>query len=598
MTTILIDSNRNAYNKAFLFEKPDEIIETGNPEDIENTILRLSHAVECGKYAAGFFSYELGYLMEPRLAERLPKQRHTPLLWFAIYDKAEQLDQKEVYNFLNNRIPDTKDHTGISNIQLSETRESYWNIFNQAQEYIASGDIYQLNLTFNAHFSFSGNPYKLYADLKQKQKMQHGAIIDHDHFKILSASPELFLTIDGQSASSGPMKGTAKRGTTLEHDLEIKQQLYLDEKSRAENLMILDLMRNDLGRISKIGSVNVSDLYAIETYPTLHQMVSWVNSKLEENITLSDWLKALHPPGSITGAPKVRAMEIINDLETEERGAYTGAIGMICPADRHQKQTYFNVGIRTLTLWPDGTGQMGIGSGVVSDSNADDEYDECILKMKFLTDPVQEFDLIETFAYTPEEGYLYYTHHLQRLQKSAEYFNFSFNKEAIEKALANKAAELKSGCYRVRMLLSENGALSITETPVDAPNPEGTMSFVISDKKMDRNNIYLYHKTTNRDFYDNEHAQQTKIHNCDEIIFTNEEGELTEGSRTNIFVEQNGILYTPAIQSGLLPGTLRADLLDTGKAREKILTIEDLKTADNIYIGNSVRGLLKGVWKI
>lgn len=599
MTTILIDSDRNAYNQAFLFQQPDEIIETCDPAEIENTILRISQVVDQGKYAAGFFSYELGYLMEPRLSTLLPQNRKTPLIWFAIFNTAEQLGLVEVQTFLNTRTCNQQTEASISDLTLSESRESYTQKFNKAQQYISSGDIYQLNLTFNTHFNYCGNPYRLYADLKQKQKMQYGAIIDHDLFTIVSASPELFLSIDGTTATSAPMKGTARRGISKDQDDRIKLALQSDEKSQAENLMILDLMRNDLGRISEIGSVHVSELYAIETYPTLHQMVSWVHSRLSKNISLMDWLKALHPPGSITGAPKVRAMEIINELETEERGAYTGAIGMICPATEYQKQTFFNVGIRTLTLWPDGQGQMGIGSGVVSDSNADDEFDECILKMKFLTDPVTEFELIETFAYSPEEGYLYYPYHLKRLQNSAEYFNFKFNQKNIEKALQQKSRELeKDQHYRIRMLLSENGDTSITATPINAPDPASIMRFIISDKKMDRNNIFLYHKTTNRNFYDNEHAIQTEKYDCDEVIFTNQEGDLTEGSRTNIFIEQDGILYTPPVECGLLPGTLRADLLATNKVQEKILTVKDLKEAENIYIGNSVRGLLKGIIKL
>ncbi|MGH1352192.1 MAG: aminodeoxychorismate synthase component I [Methyloligellaceae bacterium] len=593
MTTILIDSDRNAYGTAFLFKDPSSIVTTSSISDVPQALQQIEKAVANGLYAAGFFSYELGYAFEQRLRCRMPSDLKVPLIWFGLFEDAEQLDRDGVRDFL--KADDNSQDYGFEDFELALSREQYRSAFEKAQENISSGNIYQLNLTFNAHFQFHGNSKALYRDLKHKQRMNNGAFIQSKEFDVISASPELFLAIDGDQVRTVPMKGTAKRGYTSAQDAEICAELQNDLKSQAENLMIVDLMRNDLGRISEIGEVRVPELFAIETYPTLHQLVSHVTSTLRPGISISEWVSALYPPGSITGAPKVRAMEIIHETESEQRGVYTGTIGMFLPEMQKPRQTYFNVGIRTLTLWPDGRGELGIGSGVVSDSRADDEYDECILKMKFVSDAVTDFQLIETYAYSPEEGYHYYNYHIERLRKSAAYFNYRFDQAAVEAALRETEEEIRGGYYRVRLLLSADGSLSITPTQTEAPKPDGVMRFVISDKRINKDNIYLYHKTTNRNFYDEEHARETADNRCDEVLFLNEDGQITEGSRTNIFIERDGILLTPPIESGLLAGTMRAELIATGRAKESVLTKDDLNSKGQVYLGNSVRGLLKAI---
>ena len=596
MNTILIDHNTAQHPQSLLFQSPDRVVKTYKTENISDSISQLESLNNEGYYLAGFFSYELGYFFEKKLEELLPKKRRFPLLWFGAFKKPEILSEQEVKAWLINKSTANKRTPyNLSKFIPGYNQTDYNNSFLQALSNIQSGDIYQLNLTFQTRFQFSGCPFSLYQDLKQKQKMSHGSLLYLEDLTVLSASPEHFLSIENNIANTTPMKGTVKRGPTFNKDHKLKHWLKEDVKSRAENLMIVDLMRNDLGRISEIGSVKVQSLFDVETYPTLHQLTSSVSAKLQPELRILDLLQALFPPGSITGAPKVRAMQLINQLEQGERGIYTGTIGYFEPRKNKQNfpKTYFNVAIRTLTLWPDQNGQIGIGSGVVSDSTPDDEYNECLLKMKFAMNDYPEFQLIETFAFTKEQGFLYYDYHMERLSKSADYFGFQFDLKRIKEQLSGIKDQLSSRSYMVRLLLSEDGTIEITSKEFTLPSPGKIMRFTISDNPMHSENIFLYHKTTNRSFYDDEHKIQTQKYDCDEVIFLNEKNQITEGSRTNIFVETQNGLITPQIECGLLAGTLRASLLEEGKVKEGIINLDVLKASKNIYLGNSVRGLLK-----
>ncbi len=586
MNTVFLDNSLDDEGRALLFENPEDVVTAALPQDVTPALEKLTQAGQQGLYAAGFFSYELGYLMEPRLAPLIPEERDTPLLWFGIYRAPQIFTGKDKETYLDTVGTGTY---SVDDLRFSMMEEDYQECFSYVKEMIAQGDIYQLNLTLKGYFQLAGDPVALYKDLRTKQKVAFGAVIKNNFGTILSLSPELFLQVKDGQAESRPMKGTAQRGRTPEEDNEIKAWLAGDEKSRAENLMIVDLMRNDLGRVSKLGSVEVHAPYAVETYRTLHQMTTSVTATLRDNISLRELLRGLFPPGSITGAPKVRAMELIRQLETGPRGVYTGSIGMLAP----NGDACFNVAIRTIAVTPSGCGEIGIGSGVVHDSRADKEYDECLLKMRFLTDTPETFQLIETLLFEPGVGYAYYDQHLARLKKSATYFGFHHDNQQIIDALHKEGAGHAPGTYRVRLLLAEDGIISTTSTPIARPDKHAIMHFVISDKIMDSSNVFLFHKTTNRAFYDDEQAKMAEQHGADEVIFINERGELTEGSRTNIFISQDDKLLTPAIDCGLLAGTLRADLIKRGKVEEAILTPQDLETADDIYLGNSVRGLLR-----
>ncbi|MES0402298.1 MAG: aminodeoxychorismate synthase component I [Hyphomicrobium sp.] len=585
-TFVLLDNNSGAGAPSLLFTDPVEIIAADTPEEVPAALERLEAGVKNGLHAAGFFAYELGYVLEPKLAGLMPPDRNVPLLWLGLYEAPVEMTGPEVENWLS-----THTRSGsyfFTDVTLAWDEAAYLKRFAEVQEKIRSGDIYQLNLTFKARFRLAGSPLTFFLDLRQKQRVAYGGIVDTGKVTVLSASPEVFIEQEGNTISTRPMKGTAPRAGTPESDAEARLQLSTDMKQRAENLMIVDLMRNDIGRISEIGSVSVTDLFTVETFQTLHQMTSGVRATLKDGIGMTELLQGIFPPGSVTGAPKIRAMELTRALEAEPRGVYCGAIGHISPEGR----ALFNVAIRTAVIFRDAAGEMGIGSGVVFDSNGSKEYDECLLKMKFLTDPVKRFDLIETMLFEPETGLVLLERHIARLESSARYFGFAFDEVSVRKALSD-AIEGQADRLRIRLLLSEAGVVTVTTTPLPPPDPDTIMRFVVSETTLDSSDVFLFHKTTRRELYDQEWQKYSETMGAEEVIYINERGELAEGSRTTIFLERNGRLETPVLSSGLLPGTLRAELIAQGRAVEAVLTLEDLRSADAIFLGNSVRGLVR-----
>jgi para-aminobenzoate synthetase/4-amino-4-deoxychorismate lyase len=586
-TFVLLDNNSGSGAPSLLFTDPVEIVSAETPEEVPAAIQRIEGAVKGGLHAAGFFAYELGYVLEPKLAGLMPKQRNVPLLWLGLYRSPVEMTSKEVEHWLATHTRSGTYH--FADVALSWDEVAYLERFAQVQEKIRAGDIYQLNLTFKARFNLSGSPLTFFLDLRQKQRVAYGGIVDTGKVTVLSASPELFIEQEGRIVSTRPMKGTAPRAGALEADAEARRQLSTDVKQRAENLMIVDLMRNDIGRIAEMGSVSVTDLFTVETFQTLHQMTSGIRATLNVGVGMEELLKGIFPPGSVIGAPKIRAMELISGLETEPRGVYCGAIGHVSPHAR----ALFNVAIRTAVVFRDATGEMGIGSGIVADSQGPKEYAECLLKMKFLTDPVKRFDLIETMLHEPGGELVLLDRHMDRLRTSAHYFGFAFDQAQARRALA-EAVRGKPERLRVRLLLSESGAISVTTTPLPPANPDAVMRFVVSPTVLNSADIFLFHKTTRRELYDREWQHYSETAGADEVIYFNERGELTEGSRTTIFVEEDGRLLTPALSSGLLAGTLRAELIASERVREAVLTLDDLGAADAVYLGNSVRGLVRG----
>ncbi len=586
-TFVLLDNSSGGGPPSLLFSMPKAIVTAQEPAEVADAFQRIEEALASGLYAAGFLSYELGYALEQRLNHLMPRVRNMPLVWFGLYDAPRELTEADVDTWL-------RTHTRSGSYQFSSvsqawSKEDYVQRFEKVQEKIRAGDIYQLNLTFKARFRLSGSPMTFYRDLRQRQRVAHGGIVDTGAVTILSASPELFIEQKGRTIETRPMKGTAPRAGTEDADLEARHELATNTKQRAENLMIVDLMRNDIGRISEIGSVEVTDLFTIETFRTLHQMTSGVRAMLKEEVGLIDVIRAIFPPGSVIGAPKIRAMELIADYETEPRGVYCGAIGMIGP-DRTAR---FNVAIRTPVVFRDGTGEMGIGSGVVYDSVGANEYDECLLKLKFLTDPPRSFELIETLLWEDGRGFWLLERHLERLKASARYFSFRLDEAAVRAALHGAVEHSEHPRLRVRLLLAEDGGVTVTPAPMPPANPDGVMRYVISPTRLDSSDSFLFHKTTRRELYDQEWKHFNETAGADEVVYLNERGGLAEGSRTNIFVELDGVLFTPPLSAGLLPGVLRAELLESGRAKEKPLRLEDLERADAVYLGNSVRGLLR-----
>lgn len=572
--------------QTLLFENPREIITVHGADDLEKAFEALERATNAGLWAAGYLAYEFGYLLEERFHERQHKTPEIPLLWFGFFDEPSRLTHNQVDQWL---VAKGQTYSVIAPPQPTVSRAEYSKRFTTTKQKIEAGDIYQLNLTFKSKFQIEGDPLALYHGLRQKQPVAHGAFINTGEFSVLSISPELFLKRYNDTIETRPMKGTEPRAASPEADEQARLRLRNDEKQRAENLMIVDLMRNDIARVSKVGSVTVPDLFTVETYPTLHQLTSTVKGKLAPDTSMKNLIKALFPAGSITGAPKIRAMELISDLEYEPRGVYCGSIGYVAP-DRTMNM---NVAIRTLTISTTGHGEMGIGSGIVADSDVIKEYDEALLKMKFLKDTLMDFQLFETMLFTRDSGFWLFDEHMKRLAHSAEKLGFPFSHSAALNCLDEHIKGTDGERLRVRLVLESGGGLSVTSAilPARTPDTPAAIKFVISKSRMDSQDIFLKHKTTNRALYDEEFGHYQKLHNSGEVIYLNEKSQLTEGSRTNIFLRIDGKLLTPALECGLLPGTLRAHLLTTGEAKEAVLTPSSLQEAEQVYLGNSVRGL-------
>ncbi len=585
-TFVLLDNSSGHGAPSLLFADPRGIVSAETPGEVPSAMRQLEEGLALGLHAAGFFSYELGYVLEPKLSALMPEKRDVPLLWFGLYGPPREMGELEVDQWLAT-------HTRSGSYQFTDVtrawdRDAYVKRFEAVQDKIRAGDIYQLNLTFKARFKLSGSPLTFYRDMRHRQRVSYGGIVDTGKLTVLSASPELFIEQNGREITTRPMKGTSPRAGTPEADAQARHVLATDIKQRAENLMIVDLMRNDLGRMAETGSVSVTDLFTVETFRTLHQMTSGVKATLKDGVGLTELWPAIFPPGSVIGAPKIRAMELIADYETEPRGVYCGAIGHFTPGG----QALFNVAIRSPVIFRDGRGEMGIGSGVVYDSAGEKEYAECLLKMKFLTDPPRSFELIETLLYDGGDGFWLTDRHMERLQASARYFSFAFDEAAVRVALAAAVKGREAERLRVRMLLNESGGVSVTITALGPKQTDAVMRYVVSPTRLDSRDAFLFHKTTRREVYDSEWSHYSQTLGSDEVIYLNERDELAEGSRTNIFIEGDGVLLTPKLMGGLLPGVLRAELLATGKAREAVLTLEDLETAGRVFLGNSVRGLV------
>jgi para-aminobenzoate synthetase / 4-amino-4-deoxychorismate lyase len=585
-TFVLLDNSSGRGPPSLLFTEPTSIVVAREPGDVAAALDALEAGLKAGWHAAGFFAYELGYVFESKLKALMPKHRDVPLMWFGLYPPPREMSETNVDLWLAT-------HTRSGSYQFTDVtrawdRDAYVKRFEAVQEKIRAGDIYQLNLTFKARFKLAGSPLTFYRDLRQRQRVAYGGIVDTGDMTVLSASPELFIDQNGRDIFTRPMKGTSPRGGTPEADTEARRILASDPKQRAENLMIVDLMRNDLGRMAETGSVEVTDLFTVETFRTLHQMTSGVKARLRDQIGLKALWSAIFPPGSVIGAPKIRAMELIAEYETEPRGVYCGAIGHITPSGK----ALFNVAIRSPVIFRDGRGEMGIGSGVVYDSAGEKEYAECLLKMKFLTDPPKSFELIETLLHEPPTGYWLLDRHIQRLAASARYFNFKFDEAEVRDALVVETRGRATERLRVRLLLAESGHITVTSTVLGPKVTNPTMRYVLSSTRLESRDAFLFHKTTRREVYDSEWKHYSDALGVDEVLYLNERGELAEGSRTNIFVKRGGRLLTPALDAGLLPGVLRTELIATGQATEAVLTLADLANADAIYLGNSVRGLV------
>jgi para-aminobenzoate synthetase/4-amino-4-deoxychorismate lyase len=570
---------RDRENKAnYLFVDPVDVIKVHDYGKVEEAFKKIA-SYSRDHYLAGYFSYELGYFFErPSFSAR--QKFSYPLIHLAVFKKPVPFGRKS--GFLGPGKQPFNVHRPRFNYQEAE----YIKKVRRIKEYIREGATYQVNFTGKYHFDFSGSAFSLYKELKKRQQVSYAAFCRMGDETIISLSPELFFRREGEKIYSRPMKGTIKRGKTLAEDKENILRLEKGYKDRAENLMIVDLMRNDLGRICRTGSVKTSRLFCIEKYNTLFQMTSTVRGVLKKDISYFDIFRNMFPGGSVTGAPKIRTMQIISELEKEKRDVYCGALGIIFPG----KRAVFNMPIRTLSIVKN-KGEMGVGSGIVIDSDPGQEFRECLLKARFLTEGHNDFQLIETMLW--DKKFTFLNAHLRRMVNSAKYFGFIFSLPGLIAKLKGPEKGFKEGIkYRVRLLLDKGGGVRLEHSRIPAEPGEKARYIAVSKYRVDPENLFLYHKTTNRALYDSQYKLYA-ARGYFEVIFLNNRNELAEGAISNIIIQKNSRLYTPPVASGLLPGIFRGHLLNTGKVKEKKIGFGDLRKADKLFVCNSVRGMVE-----
>jgi para-aminobenzoate synthetase / 4-amino-4-deoxychorismate lyase len=574
---LLDDARAQGAAPARLFTDPIETVTADSPDEIEALLHRLDRWHADGAQVAGWMAYEAGHALDSGAPEPRSLPDGWPIAWFARFATCTRIDSVDVPA----RLPEAAG-AFIGEPRATIGFDDYAAALDRVLGHIAAGDIYQANLTFPAQVRVEGHPLAAYARLRSKAGAGYGGVVWTGGHWLLSLSPELFFSLREARIIARPMKGTARRGANRAEDDAARQALSSDPKQRAENLMIVDLLRNDLSRIADPGSVAVPSLFRIETYPTIHQMVSDVTARVAPETPPSKLLRALFPCGSITGAPKLSAMHIIDAVETAPRGPYTGSIGFFAP----DGEAAFNVAIRTLALREgDSFATLGLGSGIVADSEPLSEWQECLAKGEFVrVASGTDFDLIETMAFDPAEGLIRLELHLERLGASARQFGFAYDRHGVRNMLQHTTFRLHDPA-RVRLRLSPRGSVSVCADAMPE-TPQSPAKVAIAPLPVATSDIRLRHKTSNRGFYDESRASSGAF----EVLFTDTEGRLTEGSFTCLFVERDGMLLTPPLERGLLPGVLRRALIEEGRAVEADLTPADL--SGGFLIGNSLRGLI------
>lgn len=593
---VLLDDARVAgAADAHLFEDPAEVFVGRTPAEVAGVLAAADDARrERGGTLAGYIAYEAGLALEDRLAPLADARTGAagPLVWLGRFDSHLSIPAADVPALLAERGSGSAS-LGPLDPQLSLA--GYEQAFDKLQAAIAAGDIYQANLTFPLAGSFTGDPLALYAALRPAARAGYGGMVFDGDRWLLSLSPELFVSLKGREAKVKPMKGTRPRALDDIEDRALRDELAASEKDRAENLMIVDLLRNDLSRVAEAGSVQVEDAFTVETYPTVHQMVTTVRARLMEGAGPMELLTALFPCGSVTGAPKIRAMELIDAVERDARGPYCGAIGRI----EANGEAAFNVAIRTLRLTEiengRGKAELGVGGAIVAGSEARVEWREALAKGAFARVssaecPAPAIDLIETMRFEPASGIFDLDAHLRRMSDSAGELGVSFDRHEARNqihALCFVIAEPSA----IRLMASRGGALALEARPLPAPWPDPARAIALP-LPVEAGDWRLRHKSSDRGFYEDA-RRVAASEGAQEAVFVRDDGLVTEGAITNIFVERGGILLTPPARLGLLPGILRGRLLAEGRAREEELTLADLE--GGFLLGNALCGLLPAV---
>lgn len=603
--SVLLETSRfDEQNKySLLFLKPVEVLQVQSGDDLENLFTKIEEYLQRGYFVSGYFSYECGYHFQ-QVHHKYVSDKTHPLAWLGVYEEPLVFNHQtgaitgriEKQN-LDIQSASLSGSPEISKVKYSFDENTYRDKVRKIHEYIAAGDTYQINLTGKYSFNFAGAPVSFYQNLKKKQRVSYSSFLHTSELDILSFSPELFFRIEGNQIITRPMKGTGPRGRNVSEDNQNIRKLRESRKDQAENVMIVDLLRNDLGRICRVGTVHVPELFTVEKYQSIVQMTSAVEGTLTDDWTYCRIFQSLFPSGSVTGAPKLRSMQIIRELELEPRYVYTGAIGYFAPKKLPKElqgqvsDACFNIPIRTLTL-SEGYGEMGIGSGIIADSTAALEYQECKLKAGFLLSRAPaEFNLIESILW--DKGYQHLQRHLARMENSAKYFDYEIDRQAIEEALKKAENPLEpEKKYKVRLELARDGHMKLESSQVPII-PENILEVVVSSQRTDSHDIFLYHKTTNRQHYNDEYARAI-ANRYTECLFLNERGEVTEGAISNIFIRNGEEWLTPQVECGLLGGIYRQIILEQNPhAKEGVLSLQDVLQADEVYICNAIRGLRK-----
>lgn len=550
------------------FSQPIAVLTARVPSEVVPLLDEVETHAARGRYAVGFVAYEAAHAFDQALFTQAPV---TPLARFAVFEACEALDDLPIAPALEplDWQPEIDETTYATRIR-------------EIREFIAAGDTYQVNFTLRLRAPRGGvAPYALFRQMNACRRTAFASFWQDDELTIACASPECFFELDGYHILSRPMKGTAPRGRTNAEDAEIAARLAGSEKDRAENLMILDMVRNDLGRIARVGSVRTEDVFRIERYATVHQMTSTAHA--ETTASLAEIFGALFPAASMTGAPKARTMEIIRDLEASPRGVYSGCIGVVGPG----RQARFGVAIRTAVLdWRIDEWTYGVGGGIVWDSTPEAEAAEWRTKAAIVLQPPQpEFSLLSTTRWTPGEGYFLLDRHLERLADSARYYDWEISLERVRQALDDYAKGL-TGPRRIRLTVDRSGAVDIQdfELPVWPDSPR----IALAPEPVESSFPQLFHKLDRRALYDHMRASRTDV---DEVVLFNEAGEITEGTYSNLLVRFGENVWTTPISCGLVPGVYRAELIARGEVRERVIRVDELAQADEIRLINSVRGM-------
>jgi len=574
---------------SFRLVEPVGVLEATRAGEVVATLEAAEAAAGRGLWVAGFVTYEAAPGLDQDLVVRDRDADDPfaalPLAWFAMFERAEET-----------ALPLPRDEEGVAEAPAgtwvpTTTRERYESSVDRIRELIAAGETYQVNHTMRLRSRVEGDPRGLYRDLCYAQRGAFSAYLDLGRYRVLSASPELFFELRDGAIVTKPMKGTAPRGRWPEEDRAVAERLLASAKDRAENAMIVDLLRNDLGRISRTGSVTWADVFQAERFETVWQLTTAVSAALEPEVGLSGVFRGLFPSGSVTGAPKVRTMEIIRELEDSPRGIYCGAIGYLAPKGSGHPDARFNVGIRTVTLdTASRTAEYGVGGGITWDSDASAEYEETVAKTRVLTARRPGFELLETMRHDPAEGVRHLDLHLRRLAASADYFGFRYEETDVREAVEKTIASAPPAPGRVRLALGKDGSVRVAFTPF-ATEPD-VVRVSLDDVPQDPRDVFLFHKTSRRKRYEDARRRHA---DGDDVLLINERGEVTESTIANVAVRMDGRWVTPPIEAGLLPGIGRAVALDDGSVSEASVTIEDLRSSEELALISDARGWRRAV---